>query len=225
MNWNDNERLPETLNKERLYMLKNDPETYGWVWEGETKKLKNSLIFGGRWKVEEFESPITAIYRYGSDFGFAQDASTCVRCFIKGRKLYIDYDAGGVGVEIDRIGPDIYDKVPGSKRGPIRCDSSRPETISFLKKQGYPTVRVIKGPGSLNDGIAFIKSFEQIVVHPRCTGVISEFKTYRWKVIRLTGEILPIPVDRDNHYCDALRYALEPLMRNRTDITVWARSA
>jgi len=34
----------------------------------------------------------------------------------------------------------------------------------------------------------------------------------------LTNEILPIPEDKNNHFCDALRYALEPLNKIRAKI-------
>ena len=69
-----------------------------------------------------------------------------------------------------------------------------------------------KGKGSVEDGIQFIRSFRKIYVHPRCRNVINELGTYSWKVDRLSGDILTEPVDAFNHWIDALRYALEPVM-------------
>ena len=96
----------------------------------------------------------------------------------------------------------------------VRADSARPESISYLCRNGMP--RVIpakKGKGSVEDGIAFIKSFDRVVIHPDCPETLKEFRLYSFKTDRLTGDILPVPVDAYNHYIDSLRYALEPAMR------------
>jgi phage terminase large subunit len=70
-----------------------------------------------------------------------------------------------------------------------------------------------KGKGSVEDGIAFIKSFDEVVIHPRCEQTISEFRLYSYKVDRLSGDVLDTIVDSNNHFIDALRYALEPIMK------------
>jgi phage terminase large subunit len=67
-----------------------------------------------------------------------------------------------------------------------------------------------KGPGSVEDGIMFLQSFN-IVVHPRCVNLAKELASYAYKTDRHTGEILPIPEDANNHWVDALRYAVERL--------------
>jgi len=36
---------------------------------------------------------------------------------------------------------------------------------------------------------------------------------YSYKIDRLSGDVLPVLVDAHNHAIDALRYALEPIMR------------
>jgi len=50
-------------------------------------------------------------------------------------------------------------------------------------------------------------------VHPRCQHVIDELTLYRYKTDPLTGQIMPILEDKDNHYIDALRYACEGARR------------
>ncbi|MGB2065695.1 MAG: terminase large subunit, partial [Marinomonas gallaica] len=57
--------------------------------------------------------------------------------------------------------------------------------------------------------------FREVVIHPRCTNVISEFRLYSYKTDRLSGDVLPVLVDANNHWVDALRYALEPIMKAR----------
>jgi len=95
-----------------------------------------------------------------------------------------------------------------------RWDSARPESISFLKRNGLSnSVAVNKWAGSVEDGIEFIKSFDRVVIHPACKEIIKEFGLYSYKVDRHTGDILPKIVDAHNHYIDALRYALEPMIK------------
>ena len=70
----------------------------------------------------------------------------------------------------------------------------------------------IKGVGSVEDGIEFLKGYD-IIVHPDCTHTIDELTMYRFEEDDLTGEILPKLVDKKNHVIDALRYSVEPLRR------------
>ena len=102
--------------------------------------------------------------------------------------------------------------IPGSMRHKITADSARPETIDQLCKLGFRISPAIKGPGSVEDGIEFLKNYD-IVIHPRCRHLIDELIHYSWAVDRQTGEILARLADRDNHVIDALRYALEGARR------------
>jgi phage terminase large subunit len=72
---------------------------------------------------------------------------------------------------------------------------------------------VDKGQGSVEDGIEFIKSFDEVILHTRCVKTKEEFDNYSYKIDRMTGDILPDIVDTWNHYCDGIRYALEPAMQ------------
>jgi phage terminase large subunit len=131
--------------------------------------------------------------------------------------LYIDYEAYGVGVDIDAT-PQLFDTVPGAREWPITADSARPETISYMQQHGFPRMRKAKkGKGSVEDGVSFLRGFKEIVIHERCKHTADEFKMYSYKRDRLTGDILPVIEDKHNHAIDALRYAVEPVMlKNRT---------
>jgi len=54
------------------------------------------------------------------------------------------------------------------------------------------------------------------VIHPDCPQAAREFRLYSYKVDRLSGDILPVIADEHNHYIDALRYALVPLMKRKS---------
>jgi phage terminase large subunit len=63
-----------------------------------------------------------------------------------------------------------------------------------------------------------MRGYKGIIVHPRCKHTLDEMRLYSYKVDRLSGDILPTLVDAHNHCIDAIRYALAPLIRQRTEI-------
>ena len=69
-----------------------------------------------------------------------------------------------------------------------------------------------KGARSLEEGIEFLRGFD-IVVHPRCTHTIDELTMYSYKRDPLTGAVVPLLEDKNNHVIDALRYACEGARR------------
>lgn len=206
-NYRDNPWLPDVLKRELEYDQSRDPEKFAHVWLGEYQRNSESRVFKN-WKVEEFERPNGTIFRMGADWGFAIDPVVLVRCSIDGKRLYIDYEAYMVGCEIDQT-PDLFDRVPESRKWFITADSARPETISYMQRHGFPKINAaIKGPRSLEEGVAFLQSFD-IIVHPRCQHVIDELTLYSYKTDHLTGKVLPILEDKHNHCIDSLRYACE----------------
>lgn len=208
-NWSDNPWFPDELRDEKDYDQRRDPEKYAHIWLGEYQRNSEARVFRN-WKVEEFETPPDARFYYGADWGFSVDPTVLVRCFVEGRTLFVDAEVYQVGCEIDRT-PDLFDKIKGSRKWPIRADSARPETISYMQRHGFPRlVPANKGAGSVEDGIEFLKSYD-IVVHPRCRHTADELALYAYKTDKLTGEVLPVLEDKKNHVIDALRYAVELL--------------
>ncbi len=210
-NYSDNPFFPDVLKEEMLFDLKRDHGKYLHVWMGEYQQQHEAMVFKN-WHVEEFEAPADAIFRFGADWGFAVDPTVLVRCYIVGKKLYVDYEAHKVGCDID-FTPDLFATISESEKWPITADSARPETISYVKKHGFPHIaQAVKGPGSIEDGVEFLKSYD-IVVHPRCVKTIQELKSYRYKTDPLTEKVLPIFEDKHNHVIDSLRYACEGARR------------
>tara|TARA_R110000803_G_scaffold45847_1_gene96360 strand:+ start:207 stop:578 length:372 start_codon:yes stop_codon:yes gene_type:complete len=103
--------------------------------------------------------------------------------------------------------------VPDAEKWPIVSDSARPETISHMRKHGFPKIMgAIKGPKSVEEGVEWLKSHD-IIVHPRCTHTIDELMLYSYKTDSATNQVLPILEDKKNHVIDALRYACESSRR------------
>lgn len=218
--YKDNKYFPKPLIAEMEYCKEYDYEKYLWVWEGQPRAFSDSCIFKGKYLIDDFKTPTDAEFFHGVDWGFAHDPTAAIRSFIKDGILYIDMEVGGVGIDIDKT-PELFSKIPTLAYWQSIADCARPETISYMKKHGYPKMKgARKGKGSIEDGIEKLKGFKKIVIHPRCKEVINEFKTYRYKTNSLTGDIMPIPEDKNNHYIDALRYALEDYNRKRNNATV-----
>lgn len=212
--FSDNPWFPRALEAERLYLAGVDDDGYRHIYLGEPRQHSDAQVFKGKFIVESFE-PGTGWDGpyYGADWGFAQDPTTLVKAWIHERVLYVEHEAYGVGVDIDRT-PTLFDVVPGARHATIRADSGRPETISYMQRHGYTNIgSVAKWSGSVEDGIAHLRSYEQIKIHPRCLHTIEEMRLYSFKVDRLSGDIQPDPVDRHNHLIDALRYALTPMIK------------
>lgn len=217
INFYDNPWFPDVLQKEMEYCKGVDYGKYEHIWLGKTVIDTDAQIYHGKFELKEFETPEDTVFYYGADWGFANDPTAIVRCFIKDQCLYIDYESGGVGVEFEEL-PALFNKIPGINKWEIRCDSARPETISYMSRHGFRTVACPKWKGSVEDGIEYIRSFRRIYIHPRCKHTYEEFKFYSYKQDKNTGDILPVVLDKDNHYCDALRYALNPYIQKNISI-------
>lgn len=210
-NYLDNPWLPKELKDELEYDQKSDPDKFAHIWLGDYQRNSEARVFKN-WKVEEFDIAPDALFRQGADWGFSIDPTVLVQCYIVGRKLYITYEAYRIGCEIADT-PDLFLSVPEAEKWPLVADSSRPETISHLRKNGFPKIMpAVKGARSVEEGIEFLRSFE-IIVHPRCKHTIDELKSYSYKTDPLTGLVIPVLEDKNNHVIDALRYACEGARR------------
>jgi len=207
VNWSDNPWFPVALKEDMERDRQRDSDMAAHVWDGKYLSQSQATVFRN-WRVEEFETPANAVHRFGADWGFANDPTVIIRAHIVGREIRIDHCEAGVGVEIDAT-PAMFDKVPHARRWPICADSARPETISYMRRAGFKMVSAVKGPGSIEEGVRFLKAYD-IVVHPRCSALLrQELENYSYKVDPLTEQVLPILDDRYNNTIDALRYACE----------------
>jgi phage terminase large subunit len=237
VNWDSNPWFPNVLRDEMEYDRGRDPDKYAHVWGGGYVVHSESRVFRN-WKIGEEEIPADARPYYGGDWGFSTDPSVLVRSWLIGpRKLYIDAEAYRVGCAIDKTpflfggcdDPAVikantqayealtadekreFKGIKGAREWPIKADSARPETIDYMQRHGYPhIVPAIKGPGSVEDGVEFLKSYD-ITVHPECVHVIDELTYYSYKVDKLTGEVLPVLEDKKNHTIDSIRYSTESI--------------
>lgn len=223
-NWSDNPFFPEELRKEMELDRVRYPDTFENIWNGEYESITEALIFNGKVEESAFETPEFARFFFGADFGFANDPNVLIRCFIQDECLFIDHEAYGYRVELDEM-PAFYDSVPESRKWPIKGDAARPETISYLARQGFRIEAAEKWPGSVEDGIVHLRGFRKIVIHPRCPHTAKDFRMYSYKVDPKTEDVLPILVDKFDHAPDAVRYSLDGYIMRRGVDAMWAKLA
>lgn len=137
-------------------------------------------------------------------------------------ELWIDMEAFGHGVDMDEL-PQLMDSIPTARKWPIKADCERPETISYLRKQGFNITEAKKWQGCVEDGITHLRGFKMIHIHERCKRIAQEARLYSYKVDRISGDILPIIIDKHNHGWDATRYALDGYIKRRGGLGVWER--
>lgn len=223
--YRDNPWFPDVLRTEMEWDRARNPEAYEHIWLGGYERHAGSRVFKN-WRVEDMGPPPdgTVLY-FGGDWGYSVDPAVLVRLWIdpkNAKRINIDYEAYQVGCEIDHI-PQLFNKVPGAASWPIRADSSRPDTISYLKRHGFPRMeKSLKGPNSLKDGVIFLQGYE-IVIHPRCEHTIDEFTMYSYVVDKLTNIVTPHLEDKKNHVIDSVRYAVELIRKGirRSRRSVW----
>lgn len=224
VNAEQNPFLPQTLRDEMEFDRKHNPDDFHHVWEGGYNSKTHAQIFANKWRVDEFEpaDDWDGPY-YGLDFGFANDPSAGVKCWRHGGRLYVEHEAGKVGLELDDTAKFMDDRIPGFCKHVVRADSARPESISYLKRADprkerphIPAIEPVKKwAGSVEDGIEFIKSHTEIIIHTRCREMQKEARLYSFKTDKRTGDILPLIEDANNHYWDAVRYALGGLIKGK----------
>ncbi|HGM5378081.1 TPA: PBSX family phage terminase large subunit [Serratia marcescens] len=219
MNYTDNPWFPDVLEGERLNDERRlDPATYAWVWEGAYLENSDKQVLAGKYRIAEFSDSLWKEAErlfFGADFGFAKDPNTLVRSFILHNRLYIEYEAYGQHTELDHM-PELYDTIPGVRDWPIKADSARPETISYLKRQGFNISAAEKWQGSVEDGIAHLRGFDEIIIHPRCKNVAREARLWSYKTDRITGEVLPKLADGNEHCWDGIRYSLDGHIKRKS---------
>ncbi|MEO1399694.1 MAG: PBSX family phage terminase large subunit [Cyanobacteria bacterium J06635_1] len=217
VNWRDNPHFPAELEAERVAMLATDPDLYQHVYEGQCWERSEAQVLVDKWGVAEFEPREDWDGPYhGADWGFAVDPTALVRCWVHENRLYIERESVAVKLEPAFTADRWMIDIPDCEKYVVRADNSRPETIAHVKRTGIP--RLIAAPkwqGSVEDGIAHLRNYERIVIHPRCKQAQLEARLWRYKEDKRTKDVLPILVKGNDHLFDGVRYALNELIQKR----------
>lgn len=169
----------------------------------------DKLVFQN-WKSEEFNhADIKGELIVGLDFGFVNDVSALVASILDeaNKRIYIFREWGDTGKTNQELAKIIESL--GFAKSIIIADSAEKKSIEEIKRAGVNRIRAsVKGPDSIMHGIQQLQNYE-IIVHPSCTGIITELENYSWQKDKKTNEYINKPIDAFNHFIDALRYSLQ----------------
>ena len=169
----------------------------------------DKLVFQN-YKVEEFDhTKINGVLLCGLDYGFVNDISAFVASLLDeaNKKIYVFKIWGDTNKTNDELSNII--KSMGFGKSLIIADCAEQKSIEEMKRAGILRIKPsVKGADSIIHGIQKLQQYD-IIIHPSCEGIITEFENYSWQKDKQSGEYINKPIDSFNHYIDALRYSLQ----------------
>lgn len=169
----------------------------------------DKLVFQN-YKVEEFDhTKINGVLLCGLDYGFVNDISAFVASLLdeENKKIYVFKIWGDTNKTNDELSNII--KSMGFSKSVIIADCAEQKSIEEMKRAGILRIKPsVKGADSIIHGIQKLQQYD-IIIHPSCEGIITEFENYSWQKDKQSGEYINKPIDSFNHYIDALRYSLQ----------------
>lgn len=207
--YKDNPFLPAEYVASLEELYSRNPQKARVFCDGEWGVDAEGLVFQN-WKVEDFShETIKGALMCGLDFGFINDITAFTASLLveDEKKIYIFKEWG----DTNKTNQEIADVITalGFSKSVIIADSAEPKSIAELKRAGIQKVKAChKGKDSILHGIQKLQNY-QIIIHPSCSGVITEFENYTWQKDKATDTYINKPIDDFNHYCDSLRYSLE----------------
>lgn len=155
-------------------------------------------------------------FYYGIDFGFAIDPFVWIKLSFdrKNKRLYILDEI----YEIKLKNSTIADKVKSKRMGSmtIFADSAEPKSIAELQAMGLNVYPAVKGQDSIEHGIKWLQDLTEIVIDKnRTPETYKEFVLYEYEQTR-DGKYISAYPDKNNHAIDAVRYALNNVIRSST---------
>ena len=209
-NYTHNPHLPQAYVDSLLLLKATNPVYYGIYALGDFGSL-DKLVYSNWQKFDFKKEDIKGDLIIGLDFGYTNDPTALVAAIVnhEENRIYVFQEWGGTGLLNDDIAQAIKDF--GFAKSIIKADSAEQKSIDEIKRAGvYRISPCVKGQGSILQGIQKLQQYE-IIVHPNCKEVLNELQNYAWEKDKQTNEYINKPIDKYNHYLDALRYSLQCL--------------
>jgi PBSX family phage terminase large subunit len=158
--------------------------------------------------ITEEEIKEFSVVRRGLDFGYAIDplSYTVMSYNRKYKRLYIFGEVYKVGLS-NHAAYELITKENKANES-IIADSAEPKSINELNQYGLRVSGVKKGPDSVEYGIKFLQSLEEIIIDDtRCPETAREFLSYELEK-DANGNFKAGYPDKNNHSIDSVRYGL-----------------
>lgn len=205
--YKDNPYLPEAQIEE---IESNKDDVNWWTVYGLGLVGRPEGVIFKRWKQVQEIPPHARLVGRGLDFGFMTDPTAIVDVYMADGELWLDERCYRKGLTNDVIAQSLR-----SLQGVTIADSAEMKSIQEIRNFGVPRIEpAIKGKDSVNLGIQVLQRYEMNVTS-RSLNLIHELRNYKWKVDKITGELLNEPIDKFNHCIDAVRYVAQNKLAER----------
>jgi len=184
-------------------------DAYMWNVYGLGLRCVSDHIVFRRWQECDSMPDDYELKVYGMDFGYMADPSTLIEIRVVGNNLYCKELLYKTGL----LNKDIYDNIKDiiDYNTYIVADSAEPKSIVELRILGLPIIEATKGPDSIKYGVNKILQYN-LFIEKNSLNLQNEIRNYQYMIDK-QGNVLNIPVDKDNHLIDPLRYALTKFVR------------
>lgn len=207
--------LGQTFIEEAEHLKRTKPEAYEHEYLGIANGTGGAVfenVIIRRITDEEIEL-FDHIYR-GIDWGWFPDPNRYVEVNYDRmrRRLYIYMEVSANKTSNEKFADMILD-AGADKNGLITADSAEKKSISDFKSYGFFIRGAKKGRGSVEMGIKWLCSLDEIIIdNERCPKTAEEFAKYEYERDAKGCVVTGYP-DKDNHSIDAVRYAMERVIR------------
>ena len=155
--------------------------------------------------------------KQGLDWGFFPDPTAFVRLQYEPRTMTIY-----IFDEMKRLktgNEELVEALKDYKHTQTIADNAEEKSIAFFQSHGFNLRACVKGPGSVDYGIKWLASRAKIVIdRNRCPETAREFESYEY-IKDKDGNFVSGYPDKDNHFIDAVRYALnDEVMQSRAAV-------
>lgn len=199
------------LTKEQVHAIeknKNDANWWRIYGEGLTGGVEGN-VYPEYSVIDEMPEGTTG-RAIGLDFGFVNDPTAIVDVRFHGWDLYVDLLCYETGLLNSHIADYLIGQ--GLQRQATVCDSAEQKSIVELQGRRIMAIPCVKGRGSVAAGIAQVKQFK-LHVTKRSVKLLDELDNYKWIKDEATDTFTNEPTDANNHALDAVRYAVDYLIR------------
>jgi len=198
------------LTPDDIYELEHEEDEYFYnVYTLGNWGILGNVIFKN-WTTADLSDKIAAFdnIHNGLDFGFT-NPNALVRCHVseKSKTIYVFKTSGKRGQTYDSLVNDLKGIINSEV---VTCDNEDSRGIYMLRQGGIRAVPAKKGADSVLNGIIWLQGYK-IVIDISCQDFINEIQQYHWQADK-DGNVIEKPVKKNDHFMDALRYAVEALI-------------
>jgi len=203
----------EALDKEIVMDIESHKTNKNW-WrvygEGQLGEVEGRIYTN--WAIINEVPHEAKLVRRGLDFGYSNDPTALVSIYYYNGGYIIDENLYRKGMQNKTIADYIMNLEENECL--IIADSAEPKSIDELRLYGLNVLPAEKGAGSVTQGIDQVQ-YQRVSVTKRSTNTIKEYRNYMWLTDK-EGKIVNQPEPGNDHSMDALRYALQSLLKHTT---------